>query len=565
MYKRIFALLLSIVLLTSCSSAPTEEVPEDLETTSESSTISEPEFDRENTLEVFMVGAPVSWGDEGDFNTTMYQIGDLPTNFHTWGEKGHIYYTALNDYQKQSTLDVHITYGQQYELWTYLDNGNVPDLIVSDNRADIAELMAQGEFLDLFPYFDQDGIYESGNYVNPVLEAGLYFDHQYVFPLLFTMNALITSEQSLARHDLTLTSDYTFDDMVNTFVTAYREAENTDDKHFLISHSTYFTQGTLYQVFARASGQAAYNPKTGKVVLDREYFKQMAELYEAFVCYDFNMTPDEIRIAAEQEALEKAARSESAGHDPAIVAKAKESRFLNASEKNSRYARLFYSSAGIAQKFELTRNAFACVADGAGFTGDLYSTLTQAYYYESRYTDAEEDFMIIGIPEKEDPDSYAASVTMFGVIPTGAVHPDEAYELLKKLADAEVFPHFGMSVNRDRLAETFEYFTSTHYDYYSFQMPDSAETIEMGAAYQIKPMSEETSEYLQGMVENIDRVVLPSADEFRIIQNAIEKYMYAGGITLDEAYEVAVSNLELYYSGTLNEDDEYELVWGHGR
>lgn len=67
MYKRIFALLLSIVLLTSCSSAPTEEIPEDLETTSESSTISEPEFDRENTLEVFMVGAPVSWGDEGGF------------------------------------------------------------------------------------------------------------------------------------------------------------------------------------------------------------------------------------------------------------------------------------------------------------------------------------------------------------------------------------------------------------------------------------------------------------------------------------------------------------------
>ena len=106
MYKRIFTLLLSIVLLTSCSSAPVEEVPEDSESSLESSTISEPEFDRENTLEVFMVGAPVSWGDEGDFNTTMYQIGDLPTNFHTWGEKGHIYYTALNDYQKQSTLDV---------------------------------------------------------------------------------------------------------------------------------------------------------------------------------------------------------------------------------------------------------------------------------------------------------------------------------------------------------------------------------------------------------------------------------------------------------------------------
>ncbi len=565
MYKRLFTLFLSIILLTSCSSAPVEEAPDDSESALESSTIAEPEFDRENTLEVFMVGMPVLWSDEGDFYTTMYGIGDFSANFYTWGEKGHIYYTELNNYQKQSTLDVHITYGQYDELWNYLDDGNAPDLIVSDTRADIPELMAQGEFLDLLPYFDKDGIYESGNYVNPVLEAGLYFDHQYVFPLTFTMNAVITSEQSLARHDLTLTSDYTFDDMANAFATAYREAENTDDKHFLISHSTDFTQGTLYEVFARASGQAAYNPKTGKVVLDREYFKQMAELYESFACYDFNMDLDEIRIAAEQESLEKAAHAESAGLDPAKVEAAKESRFLNASEKNSRYARLFYSSASISQKFELTRNAFACVADGADPSGVMYSTLTQAYYYESRYTDAEEDFMIIGIPEKEDPDSYSAAVTLFGVIPTGAVHPDEAYELLKMLADAEIFPHFDMPVNRDRLAETFDYFTSTHYDYYSFQMPDMTEMIEMGAEYQIKPMSQETSEYLQNMVENIGRVVLPNSDEFRIIKNAIEKYVYAGGITLDEAYELAVSNLELYYSGTLNADEEYELVWGHGR
>ena len=169
----------------------------------------------------------------------------------------------------------------------------------------------------------------------------------------------------------------------------------------------------------------------------------------------------------------------------------------------------------------------------------------------------------IGIPEKDDPESYSATITMFGVIPTEAIHPDEAYELLKTLADAEIFPHFGMSVNRDRLNETFDYFTSTHYDYYAFQMPDPDETIEMGAEYQIKPMSEETSQYLQDMVANIDRVVLPNADEFRILQNAVEKYIYDYDFTLDTAYDLAVSNLELYYSGTLTPEEEYNLVWNH--
>ncbi len=561
MYRKILALFLILALLTSCSSASTEEQLDSSESISEESLVAVSELDRENTLEVFVVGMPVSWGDEGNYHTTMYQMGDLGSNAYTWGEQGHIYYTELNNYQKESTLDVRITYGQSDGLWNYLLDGNAPDLIVSDTRADIAELMAQGEFLDLLPYFDKDGIYESGDYVNQVLEAGLYLDHQYVFPLTFTMNALFTSKQSLARHDLMLNSDYTFDDMVNTFATAYRDAENTDDKHFLTSTAKGSAQSTAYEIFSMSGGQAAYNPKTGKVVLDKDYFKQMAELYEAFVCYDFNMSLDEIRVAAEQESLERASSAESRGLPKEEIEATKNYKYLNARESNSRYCRLFYSGAMISQRFELTRNAFACVSDAGDTMGIMGSTLTQAYYYESRYTDAEEDFMIIGIPEKEDPESYSATITMFGVIPSGAVHPDEAYELLKTLADADIVPLLGMSVNRDRLYASFDYFTSTYYDYYGLQMPDMEDKIEMGAEYQVKPMSNETSEYLQYMVENIDHVVLPHSDEFKIIQNAVEKYIFDYDFTLDDAYDMAVSNLELYYSGTLTPEEEYTLVW----
>ena len=65
MMKKIISLLLIFALLTSCSSST--EDSETAEATSESSTISDSEFDRENTLEVFMVGMPMSWGDEGDY------------------------------------------------------------------------------------------------------------------------------------------------------------------------------------------------------------------------------------------------------------------------------------------------------------------------------------------------------------------------------------------------------------------------------------------------------------------------------------------------------------------
>jgi hypothetical protein len=98
MYRKILALFLILALLTSCSSASTEEDSEFSEPILESTVVAVAELDRENTLEVFMVGMPVSWGDEGDYHTTMYQMGDLGSNSYTWGEKGHIYYDALNNY-----------------------------------------------------------------------------------------------------------------------------------------------------------------------------------------------------------------------------------------------------------------------------------------------------------------------------------------------------------------------------------------------------------------------------------------------------------------------------------
>ena len=85
------------------------------------------------------------------------------------------------------------------------------------------------------------------------------------------------------------------------------------------------------------------------------------------------------------------------------------------------------------------------------------------------------------------------------------------------------------------------------------------------AVYRIQPMTQETSAYLQEMVDNIGTVVLPNMYEQMIIENAVEGYVYGNIDTLDAAYEQAVTDLETYYSGTLTADEEYELVWQHGR
>ena len=45
------------------------------------------------------------------------------------------------------------------------------------------------------------------------------------------------------------------------------------------------------------------------------------------------------------------------------------------------------------------------------------------------------------------------------------------------------------------------------------------------------------------------------------LRTYIEKYIFDYDFTLDDAYDMAVSNLELYYSGTLTPEEEYTLVW----
>ena len=539
MIRRLLPIVLILtLLLTSCFPGDGSDAASSEAMESEPAVVVE-EATRDNTLEVFMVGAPYSWGDQGDFYTTNYLLGSFSSNTYVWGERGHIYYSALNNFQSETELNIHITYGQAHELWTYLDDGNIPDLIVSDTRADISEMMAQEQFLDLLPYFENDGIYTEGKYVNQVLKAGMYNDHQYVFPLVFSMNSLLTSKESLERHDLFVSRDQTYNELLTTFTDSYNAADHSDDTHFLKATDPTSTTGSIYQLFAAASGQPSYDPKTGSITLDRDLFEKLALLYEAFCCYDFQTD----RAGLKELALTT-------------------NNHLRADEQHSRYFRLFFNGTLVTERFDLSKDVFACFGEGGGWGFDLHSTLTQAYYYESCYRDAEEEFQIIGIPEKNDPDAYSAIVTMFGVIPSGAAHPDEAYELLKILANSEIFPHFGMSINRDRLNESFEYYTSTYYDYYSMQMPDMSNEL---AVYRIQPMTQETSAYLQEMVDNIGTVVLPNMYEQMIIENAVEGYVYGNIDTLDAAYEQAVTDLETYYSGTLTADEEYELVWQHGR
>ncbi len=70
MIRRLLPIVLILtLLLTSCFPGDGSDAASSEAMESEPAVVIE-EATRDNTLEVFMVGAPYSWGDRGDFYTT---------------------------------------------------------------------------------------------------------------------------------------------------------------------------------------------------------------------------------------------------------------------------------------------------------------------------------------------------------------------------------------------------------------------------------------------------------------------------------------------------------------
>ena len=68
---------------------------------------------------------------------------------------------------------------------------------------------------------------------------------------------------------------------------------------------------------------------------------------------------------------------------------------------------------------------------------------------------------------------------------------------------------------------------------------------ETKADYTIQPMSPETREKLEKIIDDIENVSLPNWPVYEIVQTQLQSYA-KGECTLDEAYENAVTGLEEY-------------------
>ena len=499
MKRQLLPLLLAIVLVL-CSCTPSRTARKNDEASSIKSSLSETSeapIDTATKLRIWII-------DE-----TPAQLGEYsPLS----GSEGNYIETALEKYAAQNNLDLKINYA-----YTQDSIPGPSDLIVLGDAADLQYRLSAEDYLDLTPYFEQDEIYSSGNYIEPVLKAGIQDDMQFAFPLAFNLSVLYTSQEALDRHQLSIAQGDSFDELVTTFTNEFNNLSRPADEALLMGYAPWPSLSSIYRYFNSASGVAMIDPETNQPVLDLAYFNQLLNLYEAYAYNNFQCD-----------------RSFFAQYiDMAFVMTADQSKWHTLNTLADPYNGAGFN--GIADQtacfFEIYENYHS---------NYLQSFVAQAAYYESRYTDLEEEFLCIGVPEKENANSYAANVTLCGLIPANSRYPAESYQLLKALADTPIPWYCGVSANRTNMDAMFETLTTTTID---VQLAGCETEL---SPYSMKPMSRETADYLRSMIEQIHTAHLPMSYFYTDLDETLSSYLADADMTEDEIYTKVLKALEWY-------------------
>ena len=504
----ILFVLLGTLLLFGCQSEQAESEPE-----------IGPREKLAEQLDIYIVSDSVhriyqSEEREDMYYTTFMTLGDFSHIPTTYGYEGFLYAKAFEDYQEETGTNLNITWFEYEEYMKealLAEETEKPDLILATfaSHEDYYLYMDQEMFYDLTALFDKNEIYTSGKYNTQVLSGGKLYDRQYIVPLLFNVDTIMGAESMWQDMSLHLEDAQTHSDIMDSLIYAQKQREVEQVATQFAQATAFYLPYMLYQ----GAGEQWIDYENKTVNLDEDRFQRMCEFYQQYVR---EQIPESDIQQGEKIPWHK---SKQLQVDLAIVNEVQLNDFLG---------------------------EIGCFVEGGGaFQLLLHSAAAQAWYYESRYRDMEEEFQIIPLYGEEG--GTTAHISYFGAVMRSSEHPEAAFQFLQFLMDAEVEPFFGLAINRENLEKQLEYLNTTAYELRpGLQMPlEDGEQPESPADYVVSPMSTETKEALEDMIDNIEAVTMPNWPVYMILQAELESYA-KDEITMEEAYQNALSGLQAY-------------------
>lgn len=531
MRKILIGILVICLMLTGCSG----RVPRK-DTTSVGSAEEKPE-----SLKVYLTGDEM-WSvitRKVLFYFSSYTIGGMYPVFMEYGNDGHILHDALEKFEAETKIHLDIQYfhlksEMEEQLAIDRKRGTMPDVILLDDyshggwdkKDSLYRFMGSDWFYDVTPFMEEEGIYNSQEYYNGVLEAGLWQEKQLLLPIQFNLSTLYAAKEDMGELGIFLQKDMSWEEMLQQLETACTEVS---DKVEAVDYLE--SQAGLEMITAalwQASGAFPVDYEKQEVTLDREVFEDMAEFYKQYLKMEYRDQWDQCM-------------KQVAGY----TEEAKEDWNLRMGEI---WALGDNRDAGNIERAAINdwvSNGVFYLEGGNSRQVQYHSFIGQGAYLDTIYRDMQKNMEIFGIPQAEDDNSYTALIQLCGGVMKETEHPYYSYLFLKYLMDQSYFPYCTISVNRKATEEMLDTLCTLEYEldplYGMFEGVDK----KADQTIVIKPLSEELRGDIESMLDHIGGGVLPSFSVYMPIMTHLKAYALEYE-DMDTAYENAMIGLETH-------------------
>ncbi|MGI5960281.1 MAG: ABC transporter substrate-binding protein [Massiliimalia sp.] len=195
--------------------------------------------------------------------------------------------STFDEYQKrypEVVMNVDVIDSSSFQnfrskLNSQLMAGEGPDLIfIGFNYFnDVDKLMKAGVFAPLDPFLEADEDFNRTDYVEPVLDAGVFDGTQYIMPLGYQYRLAVTTQQMIDETGFdTAASSAGYFGFVEQMDKLY---ENYPDRYVIAN------AGSLAN-FPNVMGVELFDYKNGKVLMDTPEMKQACEYYQKLYAQD---------------------------------------------------------------------------------------------------------------------------------------------------------------------------------------------------------------------------------------------------------------------------------------
>ena len=488
LHKRVLALLVSLCfVLSACSLSSSSST--------ESSALSHE--DKPEQLTVYLSASPHSFAlsDQEEDNFTLYPssytIGTMTTGGEFNSPNGNIFEQAIAEYSEANGFPIEVRYIEEYTgpsdiFQEMVDQGQpLPDLMILPkySRYDYDRLVEQGYLLDFTPYAEADEAMQDPDlYYQAVLDGGQINQKQYALPLLFNLNALITT-QSFLDYAGTSTSSgqLAYEEILKLLEQCCLATVDNNTLEAIYEFSGRMQAGTyIPNILLSAAYTQYYDDLNQKWVLSSETLRDVLAFMQVFNRQEF------APISGWED----------------------QSYIDNVNNPGSKSFTIF-QNAEVAGQIGVFLSGGRC-----GGTLLHNSILTDLAFFNTIYEQSNETLVFQGIPTLANSNEYTANISLFALGFASTQYPEAVYDLARYLMDYTYAPGYGFSVNKEITEAQLESIQNTETKFFPSDIWSAVlleyrtyEEIE-NDSFIVKPLGSDLVEQVRYMLDHMAGAVL---------------------------------------------------------